>query len=86
MLKHRSILIQQVTQTSFPFLVHWRIYPGRFTSELGTVWSSFDSVIPFITVPVLMTMHLNSSFFNRKLFTINSNRRKCKPFLQWVPR
>ena len=50
--KKKSISLQCwviVQATPPPFLSHWKIlYPGRFTSELGSVWSRFDSVIPII--------------------------------------
>ena len=53
--------------------------PGRFTSESGRVWSSFDSVIPIIAALVLLAMHLNSSFFKTTLLMFIC--RKCKPSL-----
>ena len=54
--------------TTALFLSNRRIsYPGRFTSELVIVWSSFDSAIPIIAALVLLAMHLISTFFERKL-------------------
>ena len=70
----------QATLLQFLFLSHQRIsYPGKFTSELGTVWSSFGSVIPIIAAFVLLAIHLISSFFESKLLMFIC--RKCKPFL-----
>ena len=56
------------TPPLFLLLSHRRIsYPGKFTSESGTVWSIFDSVIPIIAALVLFAMNLISSFFESKL-------------------
>ena len=62
-----------------PFLYpsHRRIsYPGKFASESGTGWSSFDSVIPIIVALVLLAMHLISSFFESKLLMFISKKYK----------
>ena len=70
----------QATLLQFLFLSHQRIsYPGKFTSELGTVWSSFGSVIPIIAAFVLLAIHLISPFFESRLLMFIC--RKCKPFL-----
>ena len=64
----------------FLFSSHRRIsYPGRFTPESGTEWSSFDSVDPNTEALVLLAMHLISSFFESILLMFIC--RKCKPFL-----
>ena len=72
--------MHQATPPPFLFLSNPRIsYPGKFASESGTVWSSFDSVIPVIAALVLLAMQLLSSFFKSKLLMFVC--RKCKPFL-----
>ena len=77
--KQRFFLIWQATPLSFLFLSNRGIsYRGKFTSESGTVWSSFDSVIPLITPLVLLAMHFISSFFESKLLMFIC--RKYKPF------
>ena len=66
-------------QGTLIFLSHWRIsYPGRVNFESGTVWSSFDSVIPIVVALVLLAMHLISSFFESNLLMFLC--RKWKPF------
>ena len=67
--KHRCYLISKETPQQFLFLSHWRISClGRLSSELGTVWSSFDSVIPVVATLVLLTIILFHLFFELKLF------------------
>ena len=55
-------------------VISWKV-----TSESGTVWSSFDFVIPIIVALVLSAINLISSFFKSKLLMFMC--RKCKPFL-----
>ena len=67
--KHESFLIQQSILLPFLVLSPQRIlYPGMLTSRSGTVWSSFDFVIPITVALVLLALHFNSSIFVSKLF------------------
>ena len=58
-------------------------YPGKFTSESGTVWPSFDSVIPTIATLVLLEMHLILSFFESKLLSLYAENVKFS--VEWFP-
>ena len=79
-LKHKSCFIYQATPSPFLLLSHQKIsYPGKLTSRSGTVWSSFDSVIPIIAALVLLAMHFNSWISVSKL------KKMQTFFVKWFP-